>query len=80
MSLRDPQYRAAIDLLSAARRRSGVTQAQLAESLGKPQSFVSKFERFERRLDIAEYVRIANAVGLDPDEGCRALGWKGSAK
>jgi transcriptional regulator with XRE-family HTH domain len=56
-----------------------VTQAQLAESLGKPQSFVSKFERFERRLDIAEYVRIANAVGLDPDEGCRALGWTGSA-
>lgn len=31
-----------------------------------PQSFVSKYESGERRLDVAEFVRIARALGADP--------------
>lgn len=80
MSLRDPEYRSAIDLLRKHRGIAGLTQQGLAEILGKPQSYVSKFERYERRLDVAEYIQVANAVGLPADEGARVLGWQSDAR
>lgn len=53
-------------LLVEARRRAGLSQAQLAAKLSRPQSFVSKFERGERRLDVIEFKQVAEAVGVDP--------------
>jgi transcriptional regulator with XRE-family HTH domain len=44
----------------------GLTQADVAERLGRPQSFVSKYERGERRLDLVEFLSIADALSLDP--------------
>lgn len=52
--------------LVAARTEAGLTQVALAERLGKPQSFVSKMERGERRLDIVELAIVARALGRDP--------------
>lgn len=43
-----------------------MTQAELARALGRPQSFVSKFERGERRLDVIEFLEVASALSLDP--------------
>lgn len=43
-----------------------MTQAELAARLGKPQSFVSKIERGERRLDVIEFCQVAEALGRDP--------------
>ena len=40
--------------LRAARREAELTQAQMARTLGKPQSYVSKLEIGERRLDFVE--------------------------
>ena len=40
--------------LVEARKKAGVTQTQLAVKLGRPQSFVAKYEGRERRLDVAE--------------------------
>jgi transcriptional regulator with XRE-family HTH domain len=54
------------ELLVAARDRAGLTQQELAERLGKPQSFVAKYEGGERRLDVVEFVVIARALGADP--------------
>lgn len=54
------------DALIAERKKAALTQAELAIQLGKPQSFVSKYERSERRLDVAEYFEIADAIGFDP--------------
>jgi transcriptional regulator with XRE-family HTH domain len=42
-----------------------MTQHALAEKLKKPQSFVSKYERGERRLDIPEFLAIARALDRD---------------
>jgi hypothetical protein len=39
---------------------------QVAKLLRRPQSFVSKYERFERRLDVIEFMRVARIVSLDP--------------
>ncbi len=50
--------------LREARRRAGATQARLAERLGQTQSFVSKCERGERRLDLVEVRAFCKALGL----------------
>lgn len=59
-------YDRALDELVRARQKAGVTQAALAKQLGRPQSFVAKYEGRERRLDVAEFVSIARLLGADP--------------
>lgn len=53
-------------MLVEARQSAGLTQVTLAKKLGRPQSFVSKFERGERRLDVIEFLEVARALSLDP--------------
>jgi hypothetical protein len=45
----------------------------LAQRLGKPPSYVAKYELGERRLDVWEYLDIAVAIGFDPCELIRTL-------
>lgn len=59
-------YRRFLGLLVDARKKAGVTQAELAEALARPQSYVSKFERGERRIDVIELLDIAAALRTDP--------------
>lgn len=51
--------------LAEARKRAKITQEDLAQKLGKPQSFVSNYERGERRVDVLEFLRIVDAIGGD---------------
>lgn len=51
-------------LLRDARIEQGFRQQDLAERLGEPQSFVSKFESGERRLDVIELYQICSALGV----------------
>lgn len=60
------QYSLMLKTLVAARQACGLTQTELAEQLRKPQSFVSKYERGERRLDVVELIEIARHLALDP--------------
>lgn len=55
-----------IAFIAAVRKAAGITQVELAERLGKPQSFVSKIERGERRLDVIEFCQVAEALGQYP--------------
>jgi transcriptional regulator with XRE-family HTH domain len=55
-------------LVIDARKRAGLTQVQLAQKLGKPQSFVSKYELGERRLDIIEFLDVSDALGIKPEQ------------
>jgi transcriptional regulator with XRE-family HTH domain len=50
-----------------ARVAKGVTQIELAELLGRPQSFVSKVEGGDRRLDVIEFLQITTALNVDPE-------------
>ena len=63
---REDRYRQVIELLIGERRRHGMTQAQLADKLGRQQHFISRYETGERRLDIAEFADVAVALGLSP--------------
>jgi transcriptional regulator with XRE-family HTH domain len=54
------------ELLTEARKSASTTQAELSKRLGRPQSFVSKYERGERRLDVIEFAEVAHALGIDP--------------
>jgi transcriptional regulator with XRE-family HTH domain len=61
-----PRYARLKALLVAAREAAGLKQADLAKRLGKPQSYVSKIEMGERRLDVIEFTDFALAMGRDP--------------
>jgi transcriptional regulator with XRE-family HTH domain len=52
--------------LADARDQAGLTQKQLARLLRKPQSFVSNYERGQRRIDLLEFLRIVDALKGDP--------------
>lgn len=50
----------------SVRKSADITQQELAQRLKKPQSFVSKYERGERRIDIIEFISIAKAINANP--------------
>jgi transcriptional regulator with XRE-family HTH domain len=66
-------YKALCERLVAARRKAGLTQVQLAKILERPQSFVAKYERGERRIDAIELVEIAHALSIDPVRMLRSV-------
>jgi transcriptional regulator with XRE-family HTH domain len=53
-----------VQLLREARADANVTQVDLAELLHRPQSFVSKYESGQRRLDLVELRSICEALGV----------------
>jgi transcriptional regulator with XRE-family HTH domain len=56
-----------------ARVAAGVTQIELAERLGRPQSFVSKVEGGDRRLDVIEFLQITKALNVEPEPIVQAV-------
>jgi transcriptional regulator with XRE-family HTH domain len=65
-SLKSPEYGRLIAMLVAVREAADIRQHALAKKLGRPQSFVAKYEGGERRLDVIEFIAIARALGADP--------------
>jgi len=72
-SVHSPEQLALRELLVAARDSAGLTQQTLAKRLGKPQSFIAKYEGGERRLDVIEFVTVTQAIGADPLRLMRSL-------
>jgi transcriptional regulator with XRE-family HTH domain len=62
-----PDYRSAIEVIVRVRKELKLTQREVGRRLGKHPSFLNKVEKFERRLDILEFVALARAYGLDPN-------------
>lgn len=60
-----PEHERLVQLLRLLRTEAGLTQAEVAERLDRPQSFVSKFEAGQRRLDLIELRTLCGALGVD---------------
>jgi hypothetical protein len=67
-SVHSSEYAALREVLIAARKDAGLTQAELANQLDRPQSFVAKYEIGERKLDVVEFVVLAQALQVEPTE------------
>ena len=65
-SIHSPEHLVLRELLVDARKKAGLTQDEVAQRLGRPQSFVAKYEGGERRLDVIELIDVAQALGADP--------------
>jgi len=63
-SIHRREYKELLAALAAARKEAGLTQAELAKRLKKPQSYISKIENGERRLDVMELMEIARITGF----------------
>ena len=75
-SLRTPEHKKLIALLIAAREKAELTQQQLATLLGRPQSYVAKYEGGERRVDVVEFISIARALNFDAGRAVREVSAK----
>ena len=67
------RYKRFQSMLKAARKAKRLTQEQVAGRLGRPQSFVAKYENGERRLDVVEFLDVAETLKLDLREFFKAL-------
>jgi transcriptional regulator with XRE-family HTH domain len=63
-SIYSAEYQRLCSLLRQLRHEAGLTQVQVAAWLGVPQSFVSKYESGERRLDVVELGHVAGVLGV----------------
>ncbi len=65
-TLRSNAHARLCTLLKQAREAAHLTQAVVAERLGKPQSYVAKTESGERRLDVVEFIALAQTIEANP--------------
>lgn len=72
-SVHTARYKKLCELLIEARHTSGLSQNALAEILGRVQTFVSKYERGERRLDVVEFLEVAAALDMDISKALRKI-------
>ena len=63
-SLHSPEYKSFLRLLIEARENAGMSQRDLAKRLKKPQSYISKSETGERRVDPVELIAFCHGIGI----------------
>ena len=67
------RYKLFLSLLVSAREEKRLSQRALSEMLKKAPTYVSKYERGERRLDVIEFLDIAKTLEADPHEIIKKL-------
>lgn len=72
-TLRSPRQLRLTELLIAQRKKAGLSQAALAAALGRYQSVIAAMESGSRRIDVVEFLDIAEVVGFDIHEMIDAL-------
>jgi transcriptional regulator with XRE-family HTH domain len=71
---RDQRYEKFQKALVEARLKSNLTQQEVALRLEKPQSFISKYESGERRLDVIEFLDVCEALRITPVSILKTIG------
>jgi transcriptional regulator with XRE-family HTH domain len=65
-TLRSPRHERLRLLLIEARKAAGLTQAEVARRLSRYQSFVATLESGQRRVDVVEFLELAEVIEYDP--------------
>lgn len=68
-TIHSPEYQELLKWLRTQRKKQGITMRELGEKLDVIHSWVGKIEQGERRLDLVEYLRVCEALQIDPNEG-----------
>lgn len=68
-SIYSPAYRSLLGWLRASRMSQKCSMREVGKRMGMPHSWVGKVETGERRLDVEEFVRLCQALGIDPAQG-----------
>lgn len=66
-SIHSPEYQLVLTKLASMRKEAGLTQRALAKRLNREYSFVWRIEKGERRLDVVEFYRVCQALGVEAD-------------
>ena len=72
-SVHSAEYQEFLARLRQAREDAGLTQVDVARHLRKPQSYVSKSESGERRVDVIELLELLHLYSANPAAFVRAL-------
>lgn len=72
-SIYTEKYERLRQLLKEKRTAAHLTQTAVAGRLRKPPSYVAKYEGGDRRLDVIEFIEVAEAIGFDPSSFIRKL-------
>jgi transcriptional regulator with XRE-family HTH domain len=72
-NLNSPEYILLREMLRRERCITGLSQEEVAADLGRAQSFVSKYEKGERRLDVVDFIRLCDVLCINPTALVREL-------
>lgn len=72
-TIRSEGHKALIRLIIEKRKAAGLKQEDVAKALGQTQPWVAHLESEERRVDVIEYVKLAEILGFDAPEELRRL-------
>lgn len=72
-SIHSASYAVFLKMLRATREQAGLTQEEVAKRIGEKQTFVSKCERGERRIDVVELRTFCRAFGVNLGQFVAAL-------
>jgi ribosome-binding protein aMBF1 (putative translation factor) len=65
-TLGSARHKALYALIVAERKKAKLQQAKLAKKIKQHQSFVARLESGQRRIDVVEFLELAEAIGFDP--------------
>lgn len=72
-TIRTKRHQRLVEILITARKQAGIRQAELARRVGKTQTFVTRFEAGQRRIDAIELLALCRIIGIDPVKMVRKL-------
>lgn len=71
--LRSARHRALLAAIIEARNATGLSQRDFAKKLGRANNFVWRIEAGERQVNVLDFIDIAKAAGVPPDELIRRV-------
>lgn len=72
-TLRSPRHVRLVQLIVDKRKDAGLSQAELAKAIDRYQSVVAAIESGGRRIDVVEFLDLAETIGFDPYELLREV-------